>query len=163
MLYDTYQVQSDVLAPVRLMAEFFRGVLSQPWPLIGDIPLVRSAAAAMELLSNAGMSHDRPDFGIRNILVDGEATTVAEEVVASHPFCNLLHFRKDTSRDEPTVLVVAPLSGHFSTLLGGTVETLLPDHNVYLTDWVNARNVPLLYGRFDLDDVVAPVRLERRA
>ncbi|MFL5266633.1 MAG: polyhydroxyalkanoate depolymerase [Stellaceae bacterium] len=154
MLYDTYQVQSDVLAPVRLMAEFFRGVLSQPWPLIGDIPLVRSAAAAMELLSNAGMSHDRPDFGIRNTLVGGEATAVAEEVVASHPFCNLLHFRKDTSRDEPTVLVVAPLSGHFSTLLRGTVATLLPDHNVYLTDWVNARNVPLLYGGFDLDDFV---------
>ena len=64
MLYDTYQVHSDALAPIRLMAEFFRGVLTQPWPLIGDAPLVRSAAAAMELLSNAGMSHDRPDFGI---------------------------------------------------------------------------------------------------
>ena len=154
MLYDTYQVQSDVLAPIRLMAEFFRGVFSQPWPLIEDIPVVRGAAAAMELLSNAGMSHDRPDFAICSVPVDGEAIPVAEEVVASHPFCNLLHFRKGTSHDEPTVLVVAPLSGHFSTLLRGTVQTLLPDHNVYLTDWVNARNVPLLYGRFDLDDFV---------
>src|SRR5215831_6533991 len=129
MLYDTYQVHSDALAPIRLMAAFFRGVLSQPWPLIGDAPLVRSAAAAMELLSNAGMSHDRPDFGIRNVVIEGEAVAVAEEVVASHPFCNLLHFRKDGSHDEPTVLVVAPLSGHFSTLLRGTVATLLPDHN----------------------------------
>ena len=154
MLYDTYQVQSDVLAPIRLMAEFFRGVFSQPWPLIEDIPVVRGAAAAMELLSNAGMSHDRPDFAICSVPVDGEAIPVAEEVVASHPFCNLLHFRKGTSHDEPTVLVIAPLSGHFSTLLRGTVQTLLPDHNVYLTDWVNARNVPLLYGRFDLDDFV---------
>jgi poly(3-hydroxybutyrate) depolymerase len=74
MLYDTYQVHSDVLAPIRLMAEFFRGVLTQPWPLIENAPLVRSAAAAMELLSNAGMSHDRPEFGIRKVTVDGEGS-----------------------------------------------------------------------------------------
>src|SRR6201993_2882917 len=154
MLYDTYQVHSDVLAPIRLMAEAFRGLLDQPWPLVGNAPLVRSAAAAMELLSNAGMSHDRPEFGIRNVAVGGEEVGVTEEVVGSHPFCQLLHFRKEGAHDEPTVLVVAPLSGHFSTLLRGTVATLLPDHNVYITDWVNARNVPLLYGRFDLDDFV---------
>src|SRR5205085_127497 len=148
MLYDTYQIQSDVLAPFRLMAEFFRGVLTQPWPLIKDAPLVRSAAAAMELLSNAGMSHDRPEFGIRKVVVGGEEVGVTEEVVASHPFCRLLHFRKEGTWEEPTVLVVAPLSGHFSTLLRGTVATLLPDHNVYITDWVNARNIPLLYGPF---------------
>jgi poly(3-hydroxybutyrate) depolymerase len=154
MLYDTYQTHSDVLAPIRLMAEFFRGVLTQPWPLIKDAPLVRGTAAAMELLSNAGMSHDRPEFGIRSITIDDEKVAVTEEDVASHPFCNLLHFRKEGFRDEPTVLVVAPLSGHFSTLLRGTVQTLLPEHNVYLTDWKNSRNVPLLYGRFDLDDFV---------
>src|ERR1700758_3149207 len=116
MLYDTYQVHSDVLAPIRLMAEFFRGMLTQPWPLIENAPLVRNAAAAMELLSNAGMSHDRPEFGIRKVAVGGEEVGVTEEVVASHPFCRLLHFRKENTRDEPTVLVVAPLSGHFSTL-----------------------------------------------
>ncbi len=157
MLYDTYQVHSDVLAPIRLMAEFFRGVLTQPWPLIENAPFVRGAAAAMELLSNAGMSHDRPDFGIRSVAIDGEEIAVTEEVVASHPFCNLLHFRKEGTRDEPTILVVAPLSGHFSTLLRGTVQALLPDHNVYITDWLNSRNVPLLYGRFDLDDFVDSV------
>src|SRR5260370_55279 len=154
MLYDTYQIHSDVLAPIRLMAEFFRGVLTQPWPLIENAPLVRSAAAAMELLSNAGMSHDRPEFGIGKVTVGGEEVGVTEEVVASNPFCRLLHFRKEKTPDEPTVLVVAPLSGHFSTLLRGTVATLLPDHNVYITDWVNSRNIPLLYGRFDLDDFV---------
>src|ERR1700751_4034748 len=157
MLYDTYQVHRDVLAPIRLMAEFFRGVLTQPWPLIKDAPLVRSAAAAMELLSNAGMSHDRPDFGICKVVIGGEDVGITEEVVGSHPFCQLLHFRKEMIRDEPTVFVVAPLSGHFATLLRGTVATLLPDHNVYITDWVNARNVPLLYGRFDLDDFVGVV------
>jgi poly(3-hydroxybutyrate) depolymerase len=155
MLYDTYQVHSDVLAPIRLTAEIFRGVLTQPWPLIENLPFVRSAAAAMELLSNAGMSHDRPDFGIRSITIDGEEIAVTEEVVASHPFCNLLHFHKEPrAHDEPTILVVAPLSGHFSTLLRGTVQTLLADHKVYITDWRNSRNVPLLHGRFDLDDFV---------
>ncbi|MBO0734963.1 MAG: polyhydroxyalkanoate depolymerase [Alphaproteobacteria bacterium] len=157
MLYDTYQVHSDVLAPIRLAAEYFRGVLTQPWPLIANAPFVRGAAAAMELLSNAGISHDRPDFGISSVAIDGEEVAVVEEAVASHPFCNLLHFRKERSRDEPTVLVVAPLSGHFPTLLRGTVKTLLPEHNVYITDWINARNVPLLYGRFDLDDFAEAV------
>jgi poly(3-hydroxybutyrate) depolymerase len=154
MLYDTYQAHNDVFAPIRLGAEFCRAVLTQPWPLIKDAPFVRGTAAALELLSNAGMSHGRPDFGIRSVRIGGEDVAVIEETVASHPFCRLLHFRKEASREEPTVLVVAPLSGHFSTLLRGTVQTLLPDHNVYITDWVNARNVPLLYGRFDLDDFV---------
>src|SRR5215472_1888670 len=125
MLYDTYQAHSDVLAPIRLTAEFFRGVLIQPWPVIKDTPLVRGAAAAMELLSNAGMSHDRPHFGISFVEIDGKEVPVTEEIVTSHPFCNLLHFRKEGCHDEPTILVVAPLSGHFSTLLRGTVATLL--------------------------------------
>jgi poly(3-hydroxybutyrate) depolymerase len=154
MLYDAYQAQSDVLGPIRLMAETARGWLDHPWPLIGDSPMVRSAAAGMELLAHAGLSHERPDFGIRTVVIDGKEVGVSEEVVTSHPFCNLLHFRKETLRDEPTILVVAPLSGHFPTLLRGTVQTLLPDHNVYLTDWKNARDVPLLHGRFDLDDLV---------
>ncbi len=154
MLYDAYQAHNDIFGPIRLMAETFRGWLDHPWPVIGGLPLVRGAAAAMELLSHAGMSHERPDFGIRKVTIDGREVAVSEEIVASHPFCDLLHFRKDTTRDEPTLLVVAPLSGHFPTLLRGTVETLLPDHNVYLTDWANARNVPLIHGRFDLDDFV---------
>ena len=157
MLYDTYQAHNDVLAPIRLLAEFCRGFLAQPWPLIKDAPFVRGTAAAMELLSNAGMSHGRPDFGIRSIMMRGEEVAVTEEIVASHPFCKLVHFRKGGAREEPTILVVAPLSGHFPTLLRGTVQTLLPEHNVYITDWVNARNVPLLHGRFDLDDFVEVV------
>jgi poly(3-hydroxybutyrate) depolymerase len=154
MLYEAYQIHNDVLAPIRLMAEAFRGVLDQPWPLIGNVPMMRSAAAAMELLSNAGMSHNRPDFDIRSVVIDGREIAVSEEVIASDPFCNLLHFRKDISGEVPSILVVAPLSGHFPTLLRGTVQTLLPDHNVFVTDWANARNVPLLYGRFSLDDFV---------
>jgi poly(3-hydroxybutyrate) depolymerase len=154
MLYDAYQAQNDIFGPIRLIAGTASEWLGQSWLPIGDMPFVRGAAAAMELLSHAALSHERPDFRIKSVLVDGAPVAVSEEVVASHPFCNLLHFRKELNRDEPTVLVVAPLSGHFATLLRGTVESLLADHNVYLTDWKNARDVPLLYGRFDLDDFV---------
>jgi poly(3-hydroxybutyrate) depolymerase len=154
MLYDVYQAQKDIFGPVRLMAGSAHDWLRHPWLPIGEMPCMRSAAAAMELLSHAGMSHERPDFGIKSVTIDGREIAVGEEVVASDPFCNLLHFRKDWQREEPTVLVVAPLSGHFPTLLRGTVEALLPDHNVYLTDWANARDVPLLHGRFGLDDFV---------
>ena len=154
MLYDAYQTQNDIFGPVRLMAGTAHDWLCNQWPPIGDLPCVRNAAAAMELLSHAGMSHERPDFGIRSVTIDGKEITVSEEVVVSESFCNLLHFRKDWAREEPTVLVVAPLSGHFPTLLRGTVETLLNDHNVYLTDWANARDVPMLHGRFNLDDFV---------
>jgi poly(3-hydroxybutyrate) depolymerase len=154
MLYEAYQAQADILTPVRLVAEAFRGFFDQPWPLVGNAPLVRTAAAAMELLSNAGMSHHRPEFGIRTVTIEGKEVPISEEILTSDPFCKLLHFRKETARAEPRILVVAPLSGHFATLLRGTVQTLLPDHDVFLTDWVNARNVPLLHGRFGLDDFV---------
>src|SRR5439155_20961853 len=117
MLYDAYQIHNDVLGPIRLMAEAFRGFLNHPWPLLGNAPCIRSAAAAMELLSNAGMSHNRPDFGIRYVTIAGAEIAVTERVVLSTPFCNLLHFSKDSGRAEPTVLVVAPLSGHCPTLL----------------------------------------------
>ena len=157
MLYDAYQAQNDIFGPIRLMAGTASEWLGHSWLPIGDLPFVRGAAAEMELLSHAGLSHERPDFRIHKVTVDGAEITVREEVVASHPFCNLIHFRKELSREEPTVLVVAPLSGHFPTLLRVTVETLLADHNVYLTDWINARDVPLLYGRFGLDDFVEVV------
>src|SRR5205085_975426 len=93
-------------------------------------------------------------FGIDSVTIDGVAVPVSEEVTASHPFCRLVHFRKAAALDQPKLLVVAPLSGHFATLLRGTVTAVLPDHDVYLTDWINARNVPLRDGRFGLDDVV---------
>jgi poly(3-hydroxybutyrate) depolymerase len=154
MLYEAYQVHNDVLGPVRLMAETFRCLLNQPWPLFANGPLIRSASAAMELLSNAGMSHARPDFGIRAVMIEGQEVGVTEEIAATDPFCNLLHFRKDKPCEAPRILVVAPLSGHFPTLLRGTIQALLPEHDVFVTDWANARNVPLLHGRFGLDDFV---------
>lgn len=154
MLYEAYQAQSDAFAPVRFMAQAFQGLLNQPWPLLAHHPVVRSAAAACEMVARGGMWHERPDFDIDETCVDGQVVPVFEESVIRHPFCTLLHFRKEIAVEQPRVLLVAPLSGHFATLLRGTVETLLPDHDVYITDWVNARNVPLLYGHMDLDDVI---------
>jgi poly(3-hydroxybutyrate) depolymerase len=154
MLYETYQAHVDAFAPVRLLAHAARGILNQPWPLFAHHPLVRSAAAACELVARAGMEHLRPDFRIRHVPMGERIVAVEEVVVERRPFCDLLHFRKEDAPEQPRVLLVAPLSGHFATLLRGTVEALLPDHDVYITDWTNARNVPLLYGRFDLDDYI---------
>jgi poly(3-hydroxybutyrate) depolymerase len=154
MLYETYQAHSDAFAPVRWLAHATQGLLNQPWPVLAHHPVIRSAAAACELVARAGMWHERPDFRIRGTCVEGRAVPVSEVAAIRHPFCTLLHFKKETPVEQPRVLVVAPLSGHFATLLRGTVETLLPEHDVYITDWINARNVPLLYGRFDLDDYI---------
>jgi poly(3-hydroxybutyrate) depolymerase len=152
MLYEAYQAHSDVVAPMRWFAHAFQGMLNQPWPVLAHHPVIRGAAAACEMVARAGMWHERPDFGIRGTMVGNRAVAVSEVPLVRHPFCTLLHFAKDTDVVQPRVLLVAPMSGHFATLLRGTVETLLPDHDVYVTDWINARNVPLLYGRFDLDD-----------
>jgi poly(3-hydroxybutyrate) depolymerase len=153
--YEAYQAQADALAPVRWMASTAQRLLAQPpWPMLAHHPMVRSAAAACEMVARAGMWHERPDFRIPFVEVDGERVPVREHVVARHPFCNLLHFEKEYVAEQPRLLLVAPLSGHFATLLRGTVERLLVDHDVYITDWVNARGVPMLHGRFDLDDYI---------
>ncbi len=154
MLYYAYQAQCDALAPMRLFAEAARDLLDQPWPGVGDLPLVRGAVAAMSLFSRTRLTHERRDFGIDRVTVDGAEIAVSEEAVAVHPFCRLVHFRKAAALDQPKLLMVAPLSGHFATLLRGTIATALPDHDVYLTDWVNARNVPVQHGRFGLDDEI---------
>src|SRR4051794_6020458 len=154
MLYHAYQAHCDAFAPVRFFAETARHWLGQGWPGIGDHPALRGAAAAMDLISQAGMSHERPPFGIDRVTIDGAEIPVVEEVVAGHPFCRLVRFRKETASEQPKLLVVAPLSGHFATLLRGTVAAALPDHDVYLTDWINARNVPVGRGRFGLDEFV---------
>ena len=154
MLYDAYQAYRDAVAPIQLAAAASHQLLDAAGTSAARQPLLRGTAAALELVSHAGLSHERPAFGIHAVRVDGREIAVAEQVVAARPFCSLVHFRKETRREEPMVLVVAPLSGHFPTLVRGTVATLLPDHDVFLTDWRNARDVPLLYGRFGFDDFV---------
>ena len=152
MLYQAYQAHSDAFTPLRWIARAGQEFLNHPWLAFRDHPALRHAAAACELISRAGISHQRPEFGLTRTRVAGEIVAVREEAVERTPFCTLLHFRKEVAPSQPRVLLVAPLSGHFATLLRGTVETLLPDHELYLTDWINARNVPLRHGRFGLDD-----------
>lgn len=152
MLYEAYQAQCDALLPMRLFADTARSLLDHPW--LGGSALVRGATAALSLFSDTRISHDRPEFGIDRVMVQGAEVAVTEQAVEAHPFCRLVNFRKAAPFDQPKLLVVAPLSGHFATLLRGTVATVLPDHDVYLTDWVNARNVPVQLGRFDLDDMI---------
>src|SRR5213082_783144 len=154
MLYYAYEAHRGAMAPLRLQAETARSLIHQPWPIIGNLPLMRGIAAALNLFSRSGLSHERAPFGIDNVTIDGAAIPITEEIVSTHPFCRLVHFRKAATLDQPKLLMVAPLSGHFATLLRGTVAAALPDHDVYLTDWINARNVPLRHGRFGLDDLV---------
>lgn len=152
MLYQAYQVHADAFAPFRWLARSGQEFLNHPWVALNDNPVLRHAAAACEMISRTGLSHHRPEFGINHIRIGDRTVAVHEEPIEQTPFCTLLHFRKEDAPVQKRILLVAPLSGHFATLLRGTIETLLPDHDVYVTDWINARNVALKDGHFDLDD-----------
>jgi poly(3-hydroxybutyrate) depolymerase len=153
MLYQAYQLQSDLMSPLRLLAQ---GLSASLWLQNTERSITRRMAAASEVISRMRLTHTRPAYGIGSVLVDGEATPVEEEMVLALPFGSLLHFKKPVSggRHHPPVLLVAPLSGHFATLLRETARTLLQDHDVYITDWHNARDVSLKHGAFGLDDYV---------
>ena len=151
MLYRGYQSQSDLLLPMQAMARVGQAMLGFGAALpCGEAS--RRTAAALELFARFRMTHQRPDYGISSVTIDGVDVEVVEEEFARTPFCTLLRFRKTQAARQPKVLVVAPLSGHFSTLLRGTVQTLLADHDVYLTDWHNARDVPLSAGPLHFED-----------
>ncbi|MET0520285.1 MAG: polyhydroxyalkanoate depolymerase, partial [Burkholderiaceae bacterium] len=149
MLYTAYQWQSDLLSPLRLAAQ---QLAASMWLRRTEKSALRALSAANEVLSRMRLTHTRPAYGIEG---------VGEAAVLSLPFGTLLHLRKNASGDEaggpapPRVLLVAPLSGHFSTLLRETARTLLQHHEVYITDWHNARDVPLWQGSFGLDEYVA--------
>jgi len=152
MIYRAIQASQDMLSPLRLFARGTAGVLGQfdsPHPAFGGI---RALRAGLEVFGHMGLGNQRPAFGIGPVKVGNRLVEVEEEVVAATPFASLLHFRKDIETPLPRLLVVAPMSGHFATLLRGTVEVLLQDHDVYITDWHNAQDVPLSAGRFGLDE-----------
>ncbi|MES1264148.1 MAG: polyhydroxyalkanoate depolymerase, partial [Variovorax sp.] len=149
MLYRAYQTNADLLSPSRLAAQYLGRAL---WQQDTDRSATRRIASLMEVYSRMRLTHTRPAYDIRSVMVDGEEVAVHEEATLVAPFGTLLHFRKDTTAVHPPVLLAAPLSGHFATLLRETVRTLLRDHDVYVTDWHNARDVPLWNGGFGLDD-----------
>ncbi|WP_234730712.1 polyhydroxyalkanoate depolymerase [Acidocella facilis] len=157
MLYQIYQAQSDLVDPLRRVARGTSSWLSSFTPASPYGLVMRHFNAALQVFGYSGTTHQRPDYGIKEVQVGNSAVAVREEVVFSTPFANLLHFRKDSDRAQPKLLVVAPLSGHFATLLRNTIEVLLRDHDVYVTDWANARDVPVSAGIFGFDDYVEHV------
>jgi polyhydroxyalkanoate depolymerase len=152
MLYFAYQMQSDIMAPLRRFASM--ALQAGGGPSFVDHPAMRNLSAAYELIARAGLTHTRPPFGIDTVTVGNREVEVREEAAHATPFGTLLHFKKDITAVQPRLLMVAPLSGHFSTLLRATVRTMLPEHDVYITDWHNARDVPLTAGRFGFDEYI---------
>ncbi|BBD00224.1 MULTISPECIES: polyhydroxyalkanoate depolymerase [Sphingobium] len=154
MLYSGYQAWNDMLAPARFGAQMALGLRDKMGPM-ADWAMPRRMFALMDVFQGAKLTHKRPAYEIRTVTSGNAEVAVREEVALDLPFGDLLHFVKDeVEAEQPRVLVVAPMSGHFSTLLRSTVQTLLRDHDVYITDWKNARDVPLEAGRFGFDDYV---------
>ena len=154
MLYQMYELGHAAVRPARAAADSCR-LFFNPFNPLTHTAVGRSAVAACEVFERTTRRYEKPSFAITGTTVDGLPVKVTETVDWQRPFCRLLHFRRDIpearAERDPRILIVAPMSGHYATLLRGTVETLLPDHEVYITDWSDARDVPLSAGTFDLD------------
>jgi polyhydroxyalkanoate depolymerase len=158
MLYQAYQAHCDITEPVRALAASAAGRLGgRLFPALFGTPVLRSLTAAYELISRSGLTHTSPPFGIDRVTVGNREVEVKEEPAQVTPFATLLHFKKDIEQPQPRVLLIAPLSGHFATLLRSTVRTMLPEHDVFITDWHNIRDVPVEDGTFGFDDYIAHV------
>ncbi len=162
MLYHAYEFTQTAIAPWRQAARYGRTLLNDPRNPWQASPPHKAASAMLEIFESATRQYGKPAFGYDTVQVRGAQAKVVEEVVAHKPFCDLIRFRRigegvEESQD-PKILLVAPMSGHYATLLRGTVETLMTEHDVYITDWLDARDVPLAAGRFDLDDYVDYLR-----
>ena len=154
MIYELHEFHKNVMAPAVLWADAARHVFSHPFSPLAYNPLARTVAANSELFVRLMRRYPKPDWGIEDTEVDGMPVPVEREVEIAKPFCELLHFRKESSHPQPKLLIVAPLSGHYATLLRDTVRTSLPDFDVWITDWVDARMVPLAEGPFHLHDYI---------
>ncbi len=166
MLYQVYETQRAMAAPFSEFASATAKLYSHPLSPFAQSPLAQRVSAGFDLLHRLAKEYEKPEFDIRGVTVGGVEVAVQEQVAIHKPFCRLLRFKRFTDntqalglmKSQPTVLVVAPLSGHHSTLLRETVKSLLQDHKVYITDWTDARMVPLDQGNFHLDDYVAYVQ-----
>jgi poly(3-hydroxybutyrate) depolymerase len=159
--YQLYEAAHAALAPARAVSDAAHFIFRNPLNPLSATPFGRNIAAGAELFERMTRRYGKPVFGLDSIVVDGVEREVLEEIVWSRPFCNLLHFvRPDLPGhlDQPKLLIVAPMSGHYATLLRGTVEAFLATHRVYVTDWTDARMAPLALGGFDLDDYVDYLR-----
>ena len=166
MVYDWYESQRAMLSPLAEFAQAASKFYTNPlWPL-SQTPTAQRMSASYELMHRLLKSYEKPSFDITSVQIDGREVAIQERVAVSKPFCRLLRFKRfsddpkilDRLKTEPTVLIVAPLSGHHATLLRDTVRTMLQDHKVFITDWVDARMVPTEQGSFSLDDYVAYIQ-----
>ena len=166
MLYSLHELAYHSAAPFRIGAQLTRDFWKSPFNPAADTALARTASASAELFESVTRRYGKPAWGLETVEIGGRRVRTTEQVIWSSPWCRLVRFARhlgDLKRAgkptvAPAVLIVAPLSGHYATLLRGTVETFLQDHDVYVTDWSNARQVPMLEGRFDFSDYIDHVR-----
>ncbi|MBP6404492.1 MAG: polyhydroxyalkanoate depolymerase [Ramlibacter sp.] len=162
MLYQIYETQRSFMEPFADFAQAASKMYSNPLSPFGQNPFAQRVSAGYDLMYRLGKDYEKPEFGIRTVNVEGTEVAIHERVEIDKPFCELRRFKRFTDdpatltrlKGQPAVLIVAPLSGHYATLLRDTVRTMLKDHKVYITDWKNARTVPLSDGEFHLDDYV---------
>ena len=154
MLYYMHEMQRLWMAPARFMAEGAMTALRHPFNPWGQLPAARFMGSAAEVFEHLTRRYGKPAWDLPTTTIDGIPVAVEEEVLIRRTYCHLLHFKRATERADPKLLVVAPLSGHFATLLRGTVETMLPDHDVYVTDWQDCRMIPVTEDRFNLNDYI---------
>lgn len=153
-LYNMHELQYAAIAPFRALAKIGKSVHRNPYSAISYTGYGRRMAAAFEVMERVTHRYAKPEFGITETIIGGKPVAVIEEVVSEGPFCRLLRFRKDKKLNQPKLLLVAPMSGHHATLLRGTVEALLPHLDVYITDWKDARHVPVSEGEFHLETYI---------
>lgn len=157
MYYQLYELNHAILQPYRAGADAMKLFYQNPLNPLSMTPFGRSAAAAAEMFERTTRRYAKPEFGLDTTTVDGDIVAMREQVTWSRPFCRLLHFERDLPRarkPDQKLLIVAPMSGHYATLLRGTVEAMSQHADVYITDWTDARMVPTSDGRFDLDDYI---------
>lgn len=157
MIYQIYEMNHAALAPLRAAAEAMRIIQTTPLNPLSYTTTGRTMVAGLELFERMTRRYGKPEFGLTRTMIDGELVEVGEEIVWSKPFCDLVHFKRHLPSDrkpDQKLMLVAPMSGHFATLLRGTVEALLPHADVYITDWTDARIVPVIDGGFGLDDYI---------
>ena len=155
--YQWHEFAYLALAPARAFSDVARVWFKSPLNPLAHTPVGRNVAASAELFERFTRRYGKPVFGLEETTIDGKQVPVIERVVWERTFCRLLHFERQwpsPHKPQPKLLIVAPMSGHYATLLRGTVEAFLPDYDVYITDWADARMVPLASGGFDLDDYI---------
>ncbi len=162
MLYHLYEAQRSLMEPMTDFAQAAAKLFSNGTSPLSHTPMAQRMAAGYDLLYRLGKDYEKPEFGITSVDVDGNNVVIQEAIALDKPFCELRRFKRFTDdpatlqllKAQPVVLIVAPLSGHYATLLRDTVRTMLKDHKVYISDWKNARTVPLSEGAFHLDDYI---------